>query len=167
MWFHLPASALQHLQCKDASYACPHIRELRVPLPASGPAPVQASSAGFCQSWTYGDALPQSLRQEWGGHQSRCADIRVLRRANPECHVPAEEQPCGQPCFTSLDSSRTKRTTCCTFSTGVPGTMPCPRLKMCPGLPAASCRICRTRLRINSGSAKSVMGSRFPCTAQE
>ena len=53
-----------------------------------------------------------------------------------------------------------------TFSTGVLGTMPWPRLKICPGRPSAWSRMLRTRLRINSGSAKSVMGSRLPCTAQ-
>ena len=45
------------------------------------------------------------------------------------------------------------------------GTMPWPRLKMWPGRPLAARRISLTRSSRTSSGAKSVMGSRLPCTA--
>jgi len=53
-----------------------------------------------------------------------------------------------------------------TFSTGVSGRMPCPKLKMCPGRQRSAAECLRTRL--HSGQpAKSSTGSRFPCTAPD
>src|SRR5215472_1552320 len=63
-----------------------------------------------------------------------------------------------------VPNSFTHSTVLMTFSTGVQGTIPCPRLKMCPGWPAAALRISRTRARSTSSGAKRVMGSRLPCT---
>src|SRR6266851_2785029 len=63
-------------------------------------------------------------------------------------------------------SSFTHSTTRITLCTGVPGTMPCPTLKMCPGRPAAASSTARTRSFNTSSGANSEIGSRFPCTAQ-
>src|ERR1700690_3190415 len=52
-----------------------------------------------------------------------------------------------------------------TFSTGVSGRMPWPRLKMWPGRPAAWRRMASARDLISFQSAKSSTGSRLPCTA--
>src|ERR1700684_2802566 len=52
-----------------------------------------------------------------------------------------------------------------TFSTGVCGRMPWPRLKMWPGRASARRRICSARLFTSRQDANSVIGSRFPCTA--
>ena len=62
-------------------------------------------------------------------------------------------------------NSLTILTTAWTFSTDVLGTMPWPRLKMWPGRPLAARRISFTRSSRTSRGAKSVMGSRLPCTA--
>src|ERR1700679_2773593 len=62
-------------------------------------------------------------------------------------------------------NSFTHSTTRITFSTGVAGTMPWPRLKMCPGRPAAAVSTSFTRAFKTSSGANSVMGSRLPCTA--
>src|SRR6516162_8489257 len=61
--------------------------------------------------------------------------------------------------------SSTKRARFFTLSTGVSGRMPCPRLKMRPGRPAARRRISSARDFSSFQSAKSNTGSRFPCTA--
>ena len=64
-----------------------------------------------------------------------------------------------QPPFTAAISSRT-------FSTGVCGSTPWPRLKMWPGRPPARASTSRARRRTVSRSASSTTGSRLPCTAR-
>src|SRR3984957_2548844 len=53
-------------------------------------------------------------------------------------------------CCVAAAYSRTNRTAACTLSTGVPGTIPCPTLKICPGRPAACERMLLMRLRSRS-----------------
>src|SRR6266566_3395460 len=52
-----------------------------------------------------------------------------------------------------------------TFSTGVSGKMPWPKLKMCPGRPAARSRISWAQSFTFFQAENSTTGSRFPCTA--
>src|SRR3990172_2312339 len=59
----------------------------------------------------------------------------------------------------------TRSTRSWTFSTGVPGRIPWPRLKTWPGRPAACRRTRSTRSRRTSFGAKSARGSRFPWPA--
>src|SRR5271163_4184121 len=59
-------------------------------------------------------------------------------------------------------NSRTISTTAFTFSTGVSGRMPCPRLKIWPGRPAARRKMSVARDFISSTSLKSSTGSRLP-----
>ena len=47
----------------------------------------------------------------------------------------------------------TASTSAITLSTGVVGSIPCPRLKICPGLPPACCRMRCTCCRVYAGSA--------------
>src|SRR5579884_280359 len=51
-----------------------------------------------------------------------------------------------------------------TLSTGVSGRIPCPRLKMCPGLPPARRRMSDAAARIVRRSENNSAGSRLPCT---
>src|ERR1700677_4565528 len=60
-------------------------------------------------------------------------------------------------------NSFTHSTTRITFSTGVPGTMPWPRLKICPGRPPAAVNTSCTFAFSTSSGANSAMGSRLPC----
>src|SRR5258708_39794353 len=78
--------------------------------------------------------------------------------ANHECGL-------GAPGFRPRDDrftgeySCTKRARFFTFSTGVSGRMPWPSLKMWPGRPAASWRICSARDLNSFQSAKSRTGA--------
>ncbi len=62
-------------------------------------------------------------------------------------------------------NSRTISTHAFTFSTGVSGKIPCPRLKICPGLDPVRFSNSCTRARSSGIGAISTAGSRFPCTA--
>src|SRR5271170_4280951 len=65
----------------------------------------------------------------------------------------------------SAECSRTNSQSALTFSTGVSGRMPWPRLKMWPGRPAAWRKMSSARFLSSFQSAKSSTGSRLPCTA--
>src|SRR5215469_10031655 len=65
------------------------------------------------------------------------------------------------------ECSCTYSATTFTFSTGVSGRMPCPRLKMWPLRPPARWRISWAQTRTCWRSEKSTTGSRFPCTAPQ
>src|SRR5579872_6518141 len=105
----------------------------------------------------------------------------ALARNRPPCGYAVEERAnlirTGRPAEANQDDravlrvrthfrliSCTESISARTWSTGVSGRMPWPRLKMWPGRPAAWSRIARTRRRISGRPAKSTTGSRLPCT---
>ena len=114
---------------------------------------------------------------EAGARQSHSAGILEYPRRGRGCHARSAERPVSG----SLRSSSTSALRFCratadgnvlhevaqvfTFSTGVSGKIPWPRLKMCPGLrrpvPANHSRALAAPFQ----SANSSTGSRFPCTA--
>src|ERR1700679_629107 len=97
-----------------------------------------------------------------------CYFREVLRHLSQHIGGPmGEKQYCASAVLFAhcAPNSFTHSTTRITFSTGVPGTMPWPRLKMCPGLPPAAVSTSCTFAFNTCSGANSAMGSRLPCTA--
>ena len=100
----------------------------------------------------------------WGGR----ADSRLRRSARVVGLSPVAREAVGSPPrFLSADRRFVdRRTRARTFSTGVCGSTPWPRLKMCPARPPAWASTSAARRRTSSGVVNSTIGSRFPCTAR-
>src|SRR5579872_399404 len=87
--------------------------------------------------------------------------IRAAMRKEQNCCFVGHHRTAPVVEYLALNSL-TKFTRARTFSTGVSGRIPCPRLKMCPARPPAWARISEVRARNSFWSANKSTGSRFP-----
>ena len=179
---HPRASAAPCLLYKVSNSACRHTQAIQFSAAAARPAVASTPSADSFQS-AHSDFgfLPQHAAA-WHARSQRFSNIQESPQPYREYRGQAAStanlrSPAGEAYFADvviLTSNRsaihwptpssficaqiscTHRTTCCTFSTGVAGTIPWPTLKICPGFPPACRNTSSTRARKNLLPARTV-----------